>query len=407
MPKVYTLVFEPFETEKTIAITAAYDLFYDPGEEFQLEITAVESSGAGLITLPSKVSGIIMDVPPPFANFAVTSCASVAEGSSCTVTIELDKMPIPELGPAILTLAIPEAGYGMATYGDDYIITPGINITHVGGDTYEVHIPEGETIATFDIIALADNIYEPSIEIVDMALAPVSGVADDNYPIAFVTIEDMTAMPVLTINALNTVEANEGSPLVYTATMTGSTCSEYVTAQLEIVDETAVAPADCASVLGPLFFAPGETSITFTLATVADKILEGDETIALVLSNAVNAVLDGGSSTLQTNGTIKDQTNGALMVVKQADASEPLTHGSFRIKFMDDEVKTSPTRTVKVCYTITGNAVSPNDYTISPPSPVVIPANSSYVDLSVAIVNNYVVEGARSVTIKIHTPTLE
>ncbi len=408
LPKVYTVVFGPNETEKTISVTAAYDGVTDDNEKFQLQISSVTSGVGGMATSPNTVYGIIQDVPLPVAT--VSGCTSVNEGSSCTLTVSLSKSPIADVGPAVINLTFPGTGAGIATFGTDYTITPGTNITLVSGSTYKITIPVGQTTATFQLNALTDNVYEPGNETVTPTLTPVSG-AVSTSPTTTVTIVDLTTKPVLTINALNTVQANEGSPLTYIVTMTGSTCSQNVTVQYATSNVTATAGLDYTAASGTLTFAPGETSKTFTVATATDKLLEGDETVIVTLSSAVNATLQGGGTTLQTNGTIKDRTDGELMVVKQTpttgDASEPSTHGSFRIKFVDAAVTTSPSRTVKVSYTITGTAVSPGDYTITPASPVTIPVSSSFVDLPVSVVNNYVVQGVRDVKITIHTPILE
>ena len=65
LPKVYTLVFGPNETEKTITIEAAHDMITEDDEQFQLEITSITSLLGGLATLPNKVYGIITDVTYP------------------------------------------------------------------------------------------------------------------------------------------------------------------------------------------------------------------------------------------------------------------------------------------------------------------------------------------------------
>ena len=108
------------------------------------------------------------------------------------------------------------------------------------------------------------------------------------------------------------------------------------------------------------------------------------------------------------NIKIVDKTDGAIVVVKQTpttgDASEPSRHGSFRIKFKNDNVKRAiPT---KVLYTITG-APPASSYTVRP-TPVgeaTIPANSNYVDVFIDVHNNYIVEGTRSIEIEISNPT--
>ncbi|MGA9994053.1 MAG: Calx-beta domain-containing protein [Pyrinomonadaceae bacterium] len=78
------------------------------------------------------------------------------------------------------------------------------------------------------------------------------------------------------------------------------------------VDGTANARGDFTFTSGKLFFAPGETSKTFTVLITDDAIVEGDETITLRLFDA------GGSASLSNPGvatlTIKDNDTGQAIV---------------------------------------------------------------------------------------------
>lgn len=408
LPKTYNMVFDTGETTKTISIAAAYDAVTDDNEKFKLEITSVTSPVGGLATSPGDVYGIIRDVPLPVAT--IGGCSTVNEGSNCTVTVSLSKLPIADIGPAILDLDFSgDATFGM---GNDYTITPLTNMVHVSGSTYRITIPLGQTTATFRLDALTDNVYEPNNETVVPTLTPVSGTVSTS-PTTTITIADLTVKPVLNINAVNTVSANEGDMLTYTITITGSTCSENITVLCTTIDNTAVEPGDYVAKSETVTFLPGETSKTFTVQTNTDKLMEGDELLYVSLSNPVNAALQGGGSVLQTNGKIVDQTDGTLVVVKQTPAGSasenPLTHGSFRIKFKDDQVKTSPDRNVKVDYTLGGTSVISRDHTVSP-TPVgeaTILANSSYVDVIISVVDNYLVQGNHNVEITITNATLQ
>ncbi|MDR0661681.1 MAG: hypothetical protein LBG19_13045 [Prevotellaceae bacterium] len=405
LPKTYTSVFGPNETEKTISVTAAYDAVSDDNEKFQLEIASITSSIGGLATLPDKVYGIIKDVPLPVASFDPSSCTSVEEGNDCVITIKLSPTPLPEIGDAVLNLSFGNEGtatFGASeTAGVDYTITPLTNMTYASGSTYEIRIAPGETTATFRLKALSDNIYEPGNETVVPHLTVVGNAVVNPVPTKIaVTIVDKTAAPVLKINAIDEVSASESSPLNYILTLEGSTCSANVTVQCTTADGSAIAGADYVTKTETITFAPGETSKAFSVETLGDKWLEEDEILYINLANAVNCTL----ASAQTNGTIKDRTDGTIIVVKQTpenkDASEnPLTHGSFRVKFKDSDVKS--TRPVKVEYSLEGGSTLTRDHTVAP-TPVgeaVILDGENHVDVNITVIDNYLIQGNHYVKI--------
>jgi hypothetical protein len=57
------------------------------------------------------------------------------------------------------------------------------------------------------------------------------------------------------------------------------------------VDGTATAPQDYVAVSGVLTFPPGQTTGAVEVAIVLDQSKEPDETLSLVFSNPVNAIL--------------------------------------------------------------------------------------------------------------------
>lgn len=148
-------------------------------------------------------------------------------------------------------------------------------------------------------------------------------------------------------------------------------------------------------------------SASYTLTAQADKLLEVDEFVKVVASAPAGHTMKSGENSVTI--TIKDQTDGSIIVVKQTpsgNASEnPLTHGSFRIKFKDDQVK-SVTRQVKVKYSLSGSSQINRDHTITP-TPIgeaTIPIMANYVDVVVNVVNNFVVQGDHELNIEISDP---
>lgn len=211
--------------------------------------------------------------------------------------------------------------------------------------------------------------------------------------------------PIITID---NVSANEGNDLVFTVTLSGSHCSSSaVTVQYTTVNSTATAPDDYTTSGGKLTFTYGETSKTVTVATLTDNLLEGPEIMYLRLSNPVNATLNGGDSTLDGTGTINDITDGTIIIEKykplpdETPAAEPNINGSFRIRFANTTV--TATHDVKVTFEVnaTSTAISGVDYETFTNSFVIIPASNNGVELPVTVINNQIVQGERSLIIRL------
>ena len=115
---------------------------------------------------------------------------------------------------------------------------------------------------------------------------------------------DAPATPSLSINDASAVEPVSGdSPMSFTVGLS-SPASGTVTVDYATSDATAKAGADYQAASGTITFAPGETSKTILVPVLADQVVEGDETFAVVLSNPSGATL----AKTQGVGTIKDAT---------------------------------------------------------------------------------------------------
>jgi hypothetical protein len=124
---------------------------------------------------------------------------------------------------------------------------------------------------------------------------------------------------------------------------------DYATA-----DGTAVAPDDYAAASGTLTFTPGVTVQSFPVYMQDDELFEGDETVALSLSNPVSATVGTGAAEL----TIVDDETMPTLSVADAEGTEdggPLT---FAVSLSGPSAFA-----VSVDYdTADGTAVAPDDY---------------------------------------------
>jgi VCBS repeat-containing protein len=108
--------------------------------------------------------------------------------------------------------------------------------------------------------------------------------------------------PGISISDSSVLEGNSGfTPMPFTVTLTPAATSA-VTVNWATAGGTALSPKDFTAASGTLTFAPGETTKTITVQIVGDTTKEKDETMGVLLSNAVGAQITDGSGL----GTILD-----------------------------------------------------------------------------------------------------
>jgi hypothetical protein len=96
-----------------------------------------------------------------------------------------------------------------------------------------------------------------------------------------------------------TVAADEGQPVTITLTRVGNT-QNAVTVHYTTADLSATAGSDYNAAVGSVVMGPGETSKTFTVATLPDDDLEGDERFRVGLLGVTGPAVLGPSETVVT-----------------------------------------------------------------------------------------------------------
>ncbi len=182
--------------------------------------------------------------------------------------------------------------------------------------TQELTFAAGTTTATFSVALAADMLNELD-ETFTVTLSGASGA----------TIEDATATG--TINGADTLigianaSAREGENLSFTLTRTGDTAGASTVAWTTGDDTTqgaarATAGADYTAVTQArtVTFAATETTKTVTVASLADALVEGEETFRVNLASPSGALLANDFAT----GTITEGTTGYS--IADANATE-------------------------------------------------------------------------------------
>ena len=142
---------------------------------------------------------------------------------------------------------------------------------------------------TFSVPILADSLIEGT-ETVRLTLSnPAGGLALGLQATATLSIQE--SQSVIQFDRL-VYQVTEGGMATITVVRSGSV-SGVARVAFRTVDGTAKSapPADYGNRSGVLTFAANATSQTFTVPTVSDDFFEGDQTVTLVLSDPVGALL--------------------------------------------------------------------------------------------------------------------
>ena len=153
----------------------------------------------------------------------------------------------------------------------------------------------------------------------------------------------------------------EGAPggVTFTVSLSGPSATT-VTVNYVTADGTATAGADYSAASGIVTFAPGVTSRTVSMATVADVLDEDDETFTLVLSSPSGALLEDG----QGIGVIVDNDTASLSVadISFGEGSAGVTVATFTVLLSNPSA-----RVVSVDFAtalISASAVAGSDFTM-------------------------------------------
>ena len=286
---------------------------------------------------------------------------------------------------AIFTLTLSEAGTQTITV--DYATADG---TATAGQDYnsasgQVSFAPGELTKTISIAINGDELDElEETFFVDLSNAAGATLADNQ---GSGTITDDDPAPGLSITDASALEG--GGAVVFTVSLSAASGHD-VSVDYATTDGTAASPGDYTAVTGTLTIPAGTTSGTISVLLVDDAIDENDETFTVILSNAVNATLNGALGT----GTITD--DDATPTISIADASALESDGvlSFTVS-----LSAASSQDVAVGYATTdGTATAPADY-IAASGTLTIPAGSTSVAFEVTIIDDADIENDESFTV--------
>lgn len=277
-----TLTFAATDVTKPITIVTTDDSNVESDETVLVNLSG--ATGGATITDSQGIGTISNnDSAPPCSgvSFTITSNGAVMEGANSDFTVS-------KSGSTSNDCSVSYASAnGTATSGSDYTSSSG-TLTF---SSVQVSLPI--SVATIDDTAVE------SAETFSISLSSPSGGATLGSPSsATATINSNDSAPTCNgVNfRVNDVANDEGTPLVFTITKTG-TASGSCSVSYASANGTAITPNDYAAVSGTLTFAANETTKTVSITTTTTGPGEGTENMYLNLSNPT-----GGATLFDSQG---------------------------------------------------------------------------------------------------------
>ena len=374
-----SVTFAVSKTTATVTITPVDDAIYEGPEDVTLTLNA---DSAYTVGTTANASITITDSDLPTVSLAASATTLTEGGAGAVLTFT--RTGITRLG----ALTIPYTVAGTAVNGSDY--------TGLSGS---ITIPQDQATATTTVAAILDSVSEaPETLIVTI---PTNAAYTLGSPAsATLTMSDNVATPV-TINIAATdaatSEPSKGDGVgTFTLTRSGDP-SIAVTVNVRTTG-TATAGSDYSALPNTMAFAANQTTATVTVAPLDDNDAEPDETVILnVLAGTGYTV--GTSATATVNLYDDESTQVVRVEVTDSKCIEQAAPdaGVFTLRRLGNR-----TAALTVNYTMSGRATNGTDYTALSGA-ATIAANSGSATVTVAPINDAVVEGTETVILTLGT----
>ncbi|MFN8494327.1 MAG: Calx-beta domain-containing protein [Caldilineaceae bacterium] len=376
-----TLTFAPNEVSKAFSVPIIDN--NAPNSNKTVNLTLSSPNGVGLGLQTTAILTIIDNDGAPTLQF-----------SQANATINEN------VGTASLTVLLSHATTQTVTVNyttvDGTASAPGDYTASSGTLTFNA----GATTATLAVPIINDNVHEGD-EAFSVKLNNASGngatiaLGGDT---AIVTIQDDDPAPsVLFSSATYTVA--EGGVANVTVNLSNPSTST-VTVDYTTSDGTANQPGDYTTSNGTLTFNPGETSKSFTVATVDDNLSENNETVNVTLSNVnTNATLNAQGATALLTILDNDPLPTAQLSAASYDVAE--TAGKLTIQV---NLSAPAGRGVKVHYkTSGGTAVDGTNYVGMDDNLIILPGQTS-ATFDISILNDNQAAGDKTFNLVLDQP---
>ena len=383
-----------------ITLQTIGDTLNEPDRTFTLTLLSATLPDSTTTDSVSFTVAVRDDDPISAAVEALSS--RVSEGQPATFEVNLSG------GTPTADVVIDYSVGGSATSGDDYRAPPGT-----------LTIASGRTSGTITIETLADGVREPNDEtmVVTLTGATTAGTATVASGGATTTISGdeppapveppAQADPVTVRVSAGAPSVNEGESATFEVTVSGGTNTEVRISYS--VGGTATPGDDYTAPSGTLTIGSGASSGTIAIETLADDVLDPDETLVVELDGA-NAG-SGVTVTLvvtQATTTIVDSAGGASSSgVTVSVAPATVTEGddaSFAVE-LSGKVATPVTVNWSAASGPDDTASEGTDYTAASGTLTFSPMETSGT-VQVATLDDAIVEAAETFTVTLAGPDL-
>ena len=323
-------------------------------------------------------------VPPATNATLVLTPASISENAGVsTVTATLDRTT-----SAATTITVSAAAVAPAVSGD-FTLT-GTTLT----------IPAGTTTSTGTVtITASDNDMDAPDKSVTVSGTATGEVANPSD--VTLTIADDDDTPTLSIDAPSMTEGNSGTAtLTFTVTLSRASAQTVTVGYADAGTGTATSGTDYTLTAGTLTFAAGTTTQTIDVMVTGDVLDEADETIALTLSNPVNATLATATGT----GTVTDDDATPTLAIDSPSVTEGTGATGGTLTFTVS-LSAASGRQVSVAYAHTGGtATSGTDYTALSAGRLTFEAGTTTQTIDVTVTGDTTDEADETVVVTLSAP---
>ncbi|HBE20004.1 MAG TPA: hypothetical protein DEG17_06040 [Cyanobacteria bacterium UBA11149] len=375
-----TISFAPGETTKTIAIPVNGDLL----DEFDETLTVNLANASKATIGDAQGIGTIID-NDPIPSLAVND-VTISEGNSGSKNAVFTVSLSAASGKTV-TVNFATAN-GTATAGVDYTARSGT-----------LTFNPGETSKTVSVPIIGDTVVEGN-ETFSVNLSGASNATiADTQGVATISNDDVSGLPLLSINDVTVTEGDSGSSNVTFTVSLSAASSQTVTVNFATANGSAIAISDYTATNGTLTFNPGETSKTISVAVIGDVLDENNETVRVNLSNATNATIadSQGIATITDN----DPTPSfRINDVTLTEGNTGTTNATFTVS-----LSAASGRTTSVNFaTANGSAIATSDYTATNGTLTFNPGETSKT-ISVAVIGDTLPEANETFSVNLSNPS--
>ena len=272
--KTETLTISAGDTEAEFTVTLLDDTIDEDAEEFTVVLSSPSDNA---VLLDESATGAINDNDDPMMVGVHREGRTVNENADGPVVFRFQTAPQADSATTATERAITVRWTvlpGTAIAGEDYVAV---------ADPEETEIPVGLTTRSVEVTLTDDSLFEAIEETFTFEIkGAVNAVKNTDHESIEMSIRDDEGMraDVLPVSPV----VAEGEDAVFIVLLSESVSADPVHIIYSVVGTAG--PSDYVAPSGTLIIPAGETSGAITIATVEDEIVDGDETLGVLLTRA-------------------------------------------------------------------------------------------------------------------------